>query len=45
MLSLLAFIIIAMYVITMAVLVLWTCVFVLTNLIVFFFILNTRIFL
>ena len=33
MLSLPAFIIIAMYVITMAVLVLWTCVFVLTNLI------------
>ena len=33
MLSLLAFIIIAMYVITIAVLVLWTCVFVITNLI------------
>ena len=33
MLSLLAFIIIVMYVITMAVLILWTCMFVLTNLI------------
>lgn len=33
MLSLLAFIIIAMYVITMAVLILWICVFVMTNLI------------
>ena len=33
MLSLFAFIIITMYVIIMAVLVLWTCVFVLTNLI------------